>query len=739
VQPTISDEEINKIISSILSLSQGRNHPNSIYWFTLQNMHLTNLYKLCKYEDCLHLIKKLSEYSYKLGDTFFFIRFKEVETLIHCSQFNLQDAEKSYQQIISRSKSNFINDIDHAVFLANYSEFLFFQNKSEEAISKIKEARKIVWLRLAKMNYLINSQSNFTDKIIKGLEIDKNLKNQLKEKESLYSSGQPGASNTAKKPAETAAKKKEDVKSSEIPQMNFNQKIEYSHTSKYEDIFEKPSKEINESDEGENLYFKFTDLVCRLDMRYVYFNLLGSTSSPSKINLEGIISVLDDLLVMSNKLLYPHNSFKIILFFLIAKVNKLSFISDIYQYLKDKMNKVMKKFNLEILTSRDILIKFSNYFNKRCVNNWTPTLKKAKEFLEKSVSLLQGEFYTYELGFNTSQILLELSDVNLLLCEYRPNIISKYCDLNQVVNKVNSLLLTKKFYENETDDLLKLPDDLLSAENKNEKISWINDREKNEKILCKNLIRGAVYYMELSNRLLNTKRLLNENIFELANANLIDSSKLPKDISNQILENDYLNKKRNKIYLNSMTQKTACDAFDVFYFFKSAIKESEFFTVNNEEGIKNISKLHKFLKLNSTNYNTKCYIDIVPCQEISDVNLEIIKKDQICIFWVNNSSEVICPSGESIIGNALNLVYVIGSNSTVTEYKDYQYGRVFLNKTVIIELNKKLLDLKISLKNSLGLSEQKKKRDLKYLQNEYRKLVLEFAYEFLKIKSKLVF
>jgi hypothetical protein len=101
------DEEINKIFIQAQN-HLTRNHPNSIYWFKLQYLNLFNLYKMNRQPDCLQIIRQLVQYSGELNDTFYFIRLKEIEIMIHLLNYNLKDAEITYQEIITRSKTNYI-------------------------------------------------------------------------------------------------------------------------------------------------------------------------------------------------------------------------------------------------------------------------------------------------------------------------------------------------------------------------------------------------------------------------------------------------------------------------------------------------------------------------------------------------------------------------------------------------------------------------------------------------------
>ena len=61
------------------------------------------------------------------------------------------------------------------------------------------------------------------------------------------------------------------------------------------------------------------------------------------------------------------------------------------------------------------------------------------------------------------------------------------------------------------------------------------------------------------------------------------------------------------------------------------MKETEFLTFLNDENLKNLSKIHKYLKGNCANYNSKVYYEINPYVESTDINTEIIKKGKFFI------------------------------------------------------------------------------------------------------------
>ena len=71
----------------------------------------------------------------------------------------------------------------------------------------------------------------------------------------------------------------------------------------------------------------------------------------------------------------------------------------------------------------------------------------------------------------------------------------------------------------------------------------------------------------------------------------------------------------------------------------------------------------------------------------------------------------------------------------VTQNSNIIFGKIPFNNQLRVNLNKNLFSLRNELKLSMTLSDQKKKRDLKYWQIEYIKNLVDFSVEFLKPKG----
>jgi len=723
-------------------------------------------------------------------DNYFQTRFLEIQCQIEVYEFNLEPAEKSIKRINELNKKETIIDPEYSVFLANLAEFYYAKGENEKAIEIIKNSRKVIWKRIAKINYyILNDREGYTkEKIIKGLEIDPSLKNLLNERESsLLSQGD-------KKKDPAAAKKATESKSDYNP-------IAYNSILSFRDnefLFnsEKINKEINDSEEGHNIYFRYNDLICRIDLKYLLFqlfqnqstnnssdsgtcfnintimesnnlitlkkqtssglnnhsnhsttstkkeetNLLTKSEKEKRLNLDILSSILTDLETLLKTMLYPHISLKVILFALRARLEKMRFLYDFQDFITNEQFTVIankSKLDLDVIT-KETLIRLTNNYSEKSSSQWLKWLSKAKENYEKAITyfkIIPNEFCLFfENLFSLSTLFLDLSDVNLYMAEFSPNLNPKFCDISQIVNKINKINKLHVFYNDPNDELPVLPYEMLSDNLKTEKENYLREKIKKDKVFHRALVKNSIFMIEQSIKIMQIRKYIVENIHEICIANLIDPSKFPKDLAAQIIENDFLNKKRNKSYLLStnIAAKSTIDAFDLFNLFKNYMREVEYFTINYnicDDMIKSVSKIHKFLRMNSTNYLNKCNMEVhLPPEDnnLDDSAAEIVKKDSVYLFLISANNE-----------NRYYLNYILGANSTNEEYHNYSYGRFVVNNDNLIMINKKLFNLKNSFKSTVGLSESKKKRDLKYLNEDYIKVLVELTIEFMKGKSKI--
>ena len=779
VDPELQIKELMKIIAEKIYKNQ-RIIPNSVYWFKLHLYHLTNLYKMNRFKDCLYIINKIIKNSQKINDTYFFIRAKEIEIMIYVQQYDIMKAQKSYDEILQRGKTNFINDYELCVFYGNFAEYQFIEKNYELALNLIKFARNILWEKYASFNYLIQPQTIFSEKNINNLYIDKEMMNKLIDKETNISAK---IGNAKKDPKSGGGDNSGQLL------------IDYFST---EQIFENPNYDKDnysipkieyQKDTFENIYYKYTELICKIDLKYVYFQICNPQKN-NEINIQLCESILKDLLIMFDKLLYRHTYYKTLTYYLIGMLHKIKFVKYLKAFLQKNFlenQKLLKKNNLEVLTlDKIILFKYCHYFNEACNKQFLPTLKQAKENFKKALDFCKNDFFIFENSFSVLDITSQLADISILLAEYKMHQNLKYADINQVVVKINSLMNRQIFYDKPNDDLQYLKEENLDQDMKDLIKQFKEDKNKKDKNEYVNYIKQYIYYSDLSIKIKEIKKTIIENTHELCTGiSLIDVSKLPKDITLQILESDYITKKNNKDFVQNIAIKTSIDSFDVINLLKNYMKEIDYFNFNQtlddslDEKLKNLTKLHKFLKTNLSSYQSKCCIEFTPQQDDDALtSIDFITNDQINVSYVLLPYETISHlsglNGDFNQKNGdkyINLIYLLGNNSksaipqenapvkpepvkpkapaksTRKKKNDKKeakpteeansdggreniiYGRIMISEKFLMNLNQRIYNLKTQCRMSMTLSEEKKKRDFKYYQIDYYNLIYDFIKE----------
>ena len=777
IDPELQIKELIKLIAEKIYKNQ-RIIPNSVYWFKLHLYHLVNLYKMNRFKDCLYIINKILKNSQKINDTFFFTRVKEIEIMIYIQQYDISKAQKSYEEILQRGKTNFINDYELCVFYGNFAEYHFIEKNYDLALSVIKFARNILWDKYASFNHLIQPQSIFTEKNLNNLYIDKEMMNKLVDKETNISAKIGNAKKDPKSGGDNTAQLLIDFFSTEKIFENNYDKDNYSK-----------AKVEYQKDTFENIYYKYTELICKIDLKYVYFQI-SNPSKNNEINIQLCESILKDLLIMFEKILYQHTYYKTLTYYLFGMLNKIKFIKQLKSFLEKNFlenQKLLKKNNIEVLTlDKMILFKYCHYFNEACNKEFLPTLKEAKENFKKALDTCKNDFFIFESGFSVLDITTQLADISILLAEYKMHQNLKYADINQVVVKINSLINRQIFYDKPSDDLQYLKEETIDNDMKEMIKQFKEDKNKKDKNEYVNDIKQYIYYSDLSIKIKEIKKTIIENTHELCSGmNLIDVSKLPKDITLQIIESDYITKKNNKDFVQNIAIKSSIDAFDVINLLKNYMKEIDYFNFNQiiddclDEKLKNLTKLHKFLKQNLSSYQSKCCIEYTPQQDDDSLTtIDFITNDQINVSYVVLPYETISHLS-GLNGNFnqkngdkyINLIYLLGNNSkAVNNQENAQvkvepakpkapakstrkkkndkkeakpveennssdgrenivYGRVMMSEKFLLNLNQRIYNLKTQCRMSMTLSEEKKNRDFKYYQIDYYNLIYDFIKE----------
>ena len=634
-----------------------------------------------------------------------------------------------------------------------------------------------MWEKYASFNYLIQPQTIFTEKNINNLFIDKEMMNKLIDKETNISAKIGNAKKDPKSGGDNTGQLLIDYFSTE----NIFENPNYDKEN-----YSKPKIEYPK-DTFENIYYKYTELICKIDLKYVYFQICNPQKN-NEINIQLCESILKDLLIMFDKLLYQHTYYKTLAYYLIGMLHKIKFVKYLKEFLQKNFlenEKLLKKNNIEVLTlDKIILFKYCHYFNEACNKQFLPTLNEAKENFKKALDFCKNDFFIFENGFTVLDITTQLADISILLAEYKMHQNLKYADINQVVVKINTLMNRQIFYDKPNDDLQYLKEENLDQNMKELIKQFKEDKNRKDKNEYVNYIKQYIYYSDMSIKIKEIKKTIIENTHELCTGiNLIDVSKLPKDIMLQILESDYITKKNNKDFVQNISIKNSIDSFDVINLLKNYMKEIEYFNFNQilddslDEKLKNLTKLHKFLKNNLSSYQSKCCIEYTPQNDDESLTtIDFITNDQINVSYVLLPYETISHlsglNGDFNQKNGdkyINLIYLLGNNSNSAvpqenvpvkkepvkpkapakrkkkndkkEAKPTEetnnadgreniiFGRIMISEKFLMNLNQRIYNLKTQCRMSMTLNEEKKKRDFKYYQIDYYNLIYDFIKE----------
>ena len=162
---------------------------------------------------------------------------------------------------------------------------------------------------MAKNNYLISTASSniFNARIVNNLYIDKSLSAILKDRDANFASAQ----------GKKTEQKKGGVSGAEVDTIDF-----YTVSEVTDDNYDKPKIEYVK---GDNLYNRYTDLICKIEIKYLLFNFLAKSYTKMS-SMKVILSVIKDLEVMMKKQLYPHSYYSIVVNYIYGLISKIDFV-----------------------------------------------------------------------------------------------------------------------------------------------------------------------------------------------------------------------------------------------------------------------------------------------------------------------------------------------------------------------------------------------------------------------------
>jgi len=304
-----------------------------------------------------------------------------------------------------------------------------------------------------------------------------------------------------------------------------------------------------EAPPSSSIYIRFLEDYLRACLRLARCELaLGS--------FEKVLEILDKIQVFINGNFNLPQSFKLELNYLLAIANKRLFVKKVNEYYEpyiqkylNEKNKKYKKIN-DRLPYRDLprnrylldLPNFSQCLKENLIPNY---LEKSKKHFRNCTSIIKGECIYFEFSLSISQLLTEMAELILLQREYCPR-------------------LEFKYIEHEEDDRW-------------ERLA-IND--KLDKL---NFELEAFQTISYAMQAINSKKEIQEK--GLAAINITDPTKIPIDLVSEILEADFIYKKKYDplLFDETKNKKLQVNSLDLISLLNKLESESKIMTFSGNK------------------------------------------------------------------------------------------------------------------------------------------------------------
>ena len=613
-----------------------RHHADSFYWLMVKRFLLAILLKEGRYIDSKFIIKEIKAESAITNDSYSVRIALQFEAYIHIFRGEIKDGIAKFNEAKTLGEEKHHLDPQLAFFITDFGEFFYSEGYEQDALLALKDSRLIMW-RLLKDYGLeiepVDINKDYENKLLRRSENLVPTYNLVGAQSKLGAAGGKGApakggkEAAGKAPAKGApvgkgAPKKGEEKGGGVEHelLGFEEK-RYPYKEEIELEFELTKGSENSSGNPENIYIRYLEDLIRIDVRYSHIALVSDG------NYSLAERVLGDTLKLLNRTLNVSHMLHFHAHLILAISNKLHFINSLEQFQGEYLSKAIHNPKyiplIQLVPSHGLALgpvmqnlpNFTELFNTK----YSLHIRRAEDNILKAVEIAKSEcvLYEFEREFDASRAFLEASEINYYLGEYRERVEYKYCDIGKIMN--NCLNREGEGEEEKRDKLL------------GEVIDKGRSKEACEQV---QYIRRCKYYMDLLQRSEEIKNELLHNYQLLSQSNLIDPSRVPKEVIFDIYQSDYISKMNYKDIPHVLIKhKTITTSIDVLTYTNSLFNESKFFTVFNHHTNKLLAKIHRYLKQNLPNYTQKCCFDIKPFEPNDKTDLTgILQQGNISIY-----------------------------------------------------------------------------------------------------------
>lgn len=674
IVPDTNKEQKLKELQEFLSKWEYRNSLGFYFWLKLKYRLSELFYLQSRYSEALTYAQSLRVEACKVFEDYYERLSFEIEGYVLMRQGNLEGTIDMMEKVRSIGEGFFYGDPEFSISLGNYAMFLYERGHYTPAFENITLSRQKI------RGYM--EKAGFVNKAI-DINKDINVKQVLIIR--------PGKD-------ESKAVDPKDKGRSKTP--------ERSEKPQFKDdiISANVEAEANSGLIPPNIYINYLEVAVKIELYY------AECFVTEDYNNERISEIIENVLEaeeISNKIVHLNPSVLVNIQYLKSRLYRYKFIKSIWDFQetyrmkakdKRKYRKLSEKYPDYSLASGKTLLHLPN-FSHKLAEEWLPLLDKSKESCEKAIQLVAKESI-----LNSPHLLfLDLYQTLILQREYRPRIGYKYLSNPGDTSKG----------EVPYEDLLK------------------QDAAKVHKT-TKELLKA----ISLSIELFNTKENVKHQFSQFTIGQITDINKVPKIITQEILESDYLQKKKYSAGLfEESKKKTTINALDVITYLIKHSSDLNNLALGREWRESRTLKLHRVLNTICPQYATKCKFvwDLVVQPAPTD---ELIPVGTVMGFWDKRRAS----TGEimqyfSYICAPMDTVNLIqrenhDDDEQVIEFskKDlYLYGEVRVNEYFVSNLAQNLKDLKDKVKKSATFSKEKCERDNRKYAEELKKHLFDIA------------
>ncbi|CAG9327873.1 unnamed protein product [Blepharisma stoltei] len=668
-------EQKQRALQEFLESWEFRNTPGPLFWLKIKEKLCSLLYLQSRYNEALNNTLSLREEAQAVSEPFFWRFSYEIEAYVSLRQGNMDKCIEFFEKMRSEGEKSVHSDPQFIFALANYSELLLERGNFIDAFEAIALARQKIWKLMDKNGFVLKSQDINRDAANNGILIIKTGK------EEVAKAPDPKDKNKAAQPVEKAPPK-EDLVSVQAEADAINGTV------------------------PPNIYLLNLEQFLKLEISYVK---AWMQEDYKKEKLKEQYEIIDQAEVIAARILHLTPPHFITLKYLKAQLLRLQFVKGINDFQniyrgraneRHKYKKIAHRFPDYDLGSGKTLLHLPN-FSRKLIEEWLPLLDQSKAIIESSIQIAMKE----SLLISPHLLFYELYHILILQREYRPRIGFKYLPNPGEENKETS-------YE-----------ELLKA----------------EQLKVHKITKDAIKALQIGNDLYNARDSLRHQFSQFATSPVSDINKVPKTISQEILESDYLQKKQYPAGLfEESKKKIAVTAIDLITYLIKQSADLSLFHFGREFRMTRLYKLHRILNLICQPYMMKCKFQLDPSPPIVNPNEEILPSGTILGFWEKRRTE----TGEEMqylcyITSPLDIEHIVKqplppeqADSDYLEFskKDlFLYGEIRVDEFKVSNMAQSLRDLKDKVKKSLTFSKEKCERDLRLYAEELKAIYIGFA------------